>query len=178
MSIVCFKPLASLALFGLLAGCGLGQSVSDSTAALGREVFFRPVTTVHLRLDAQALANTDQQYMNSLTVPTRVQVLQLADSQRLRAARYGQLLNDAPGVLQADLLAERTLTVQPGTELLLAEPLHPQAQAVAIVAWVREPDTGTQSWRLILPRAEWIRDQPRVIALGDNRLALQPLTEG
>lgn len=171
------KPLSGLGLAVLLTGCGLTQSVSETSTDLTLALFTRPVKTLHLQFDAPAAVNTHGLYMNALTVPTRLRVYQLSDVKQWQAAQYDQLLDDPESALNADVLAEQTLVIKPGTELPMNELLHPDARAIAIVAWVREPNLRAQSWRLTLSRDDLVRDQPRRIELGDNRLVLRPVGE-
>ena len=171
------KCLSGLPLAALLTGCGLTQSVSETSTHLTQALFTRPVKTLHLQFDAQSAVNTHGLYMSALTVPTRVRVYQLADVKQWQAAQYEQLLDDPESALSTDVLAEQSLVIKPGTQLPMNAPLHPDAHAIAIVAWVREPDLRAQRWRLTLSRDDLVRDQPRRIELGDNRLMLRAMGE-
>ncbi|MCX2900415.1 type VI secretion system lipoprotein TssJ [Pseudomonas mandelii] len=177
MSRTVSKALGVVAFGALLAGCGVTQSVSDATSATARSIFYKQVKTLHLDLNARTAMNTDGADMNALSVPTLVRVYQLRDRKALDKAAYDGLLNHDDRLLGDALLGHKTLVVKPGEGALLGMPLDKDAQVVAVVALLREPDNQQNTWRLILGRDELDPDRARVIHLGDNRLTLQPLAE-
>jgi type VI secretion system protein VasD len=161
------------ALGALLTGCGLTQTVSDSTTSTAKAIFYKQVKTLHLDFSGRAAANTDAANMSALSVPTLVRIYQLRDSKALERASYDSLVSDGDRVLSADLLDEQTVVVKPGEGAQLSVPMYQDAQFVAVVALFHTPDT----WRLILTRDDLDPDRARVIVLGDNRLALRPLAK-
>lgn len=171
------KPLLPAMLAALLVGCGLYQSVGDSSTEFARSIFYKRVKTLHLDFNARAAANTDPYNMTGLSVPTLVRIYALRDGQAFERASYDHLLDDSHGVLAADLLDERALVINPDEGAQLSVPLDEAARVVAVAALFRQPDTATGSWRLVLTRDDLDPDQPRVIELGDNRLILRPLPE-
>lgn len=177
MSPTVFNALRVVAFGALLTGCGLTQSVSDSTSATARSIFYKQVKTLHLDLSARTAMNTDGADMNDLSVPTLVRVYQLRDSKALDKAGYDELLNHDDRLLGDALLDHKALVVKPGEGALLGMPLDKDAQVVAVVALLREPDNQQKTWRLILTRDDLDPDRARVIHLGDSRLTLQPLAE-
>ncbi|MHC8314069.1 type VI secretion system lipoprotein TssJ [Pseudomonas sp. LB3P31] len=177
MSPTVFNALRVVAFGALLTGCGITQSVSDSTSATARSIFYKQVKTLHLDLSARTAMNTDGADMNALSVPTLVRVYQLRDSKALDKAAYDELLSQDDRLLGSALLEQKALVVKPGEGALLGMPLDQDAQVVAVVALLREPDNQLKTWRLILKRDELDPDRARVIHLGDNRLTLQPLAE-
>lgn len=175
MSPTVFKPLLLTLLGTVLSGCGLYQSVSDTSASIAKSVFYKQVKTLHLDFTGRAAMNTDSRDMSGLSVPTLVRVYQLRDGKTFAAASYESLLTDGSAALGADLLDERAVVVKPDEGAQLNVPMNKAAQVVAVVALFRQPDTTKNSWRLVLARDELDPDNARVIELGDNRLSLRPL---
>ncbi|RAI65523.1 type VI secretion system lipoprotein TssJ [Pseudomonas fluorescens] len=177
MSRTAINPLMIAALVALLAGCGLTQSASDSTASIGRAMFYKQVKTLHLDLSARAAANTDGADMNALSVPTLVRVYQLRDDKKVQKAAYDSLLGDDDSVLASDLLDMRAVVVKPGEGMQLNVPMDKDARFISVVALFRLPDTERNTWRLTLSRDDLEPDRARVVELGDNRLTLRPLAK-
>lgn len=177
MSRTAINPLMIVALAALLAGCGLTQSASDSTASIGRAMFYKQVKTLHLDLNARVATNTDGADMNGLSVPTLVRVYQLRDDKKVQRAAYDSLLGDDDNVLASDLLDTRAVVVKPGEGMQLNVPMDKDARFVSVVALFRLPDTERNTWRLTLSRDDLEPDRARVVELGDNRLTLRPLAK-
>lgn len=171
------RLLASAALSLALGGCGLLQGIGERSADLGRAIFYKNVTTLHLDFDARAALNTDAADMSGLSLPTLVRVYQLRDSALLRRLSYDQLLDSASRLLGADLLSERSLVLKPGSSAQLQLPLEPEARFVAVLALFRSVDPHDHSWRVILSRDALDPDRPRVLQLADRHLTLRPLDE-
>ena len=177
MSRTAINPLMIVALAALLAGCGLTQSASDSTASIGRAMFYKQVKTLHLDLNARVAMNTDGADMNGLSVPTLVRVYQLRDDKKVQKAAYDSLLGNDDSVLASDLLDTRAVVVKPGEGMQLNVPMDKDARFISVVALFRLPDTERNTWRLTLSRDDLEPDRARVIELGDNRLTLRPLAK-
>ncbi|MFS2200602.1 type VI secretion system lipoprotein TssJ [Pseudomonas sp. Pseusp3] len=177
MSRTAINPLMIVALAALLAGCGLTQSASDSTASIGRAMFYKQVKTLHLDLNARVATNTDGTDMNGLSVPTLVRVYQLRDDRKVQKAAYDSLLGDDDSVLSGDLLDTRAVVVKPGEGMQLNVPMDKDARFISVVALFRLPDTERNTWRLTLSRDDLEPDRARVVELGDNRLTLRPLAK-
>lgn len=175
MSPTVFKPLLLTLLGTVLSGCGLYQSVSDTSGSIARSVFYKQVKTLHLDFTGRAAMNTDSRDMSALSVPTLVRIYQLRDGKSFAAASYESLLTDGSAALGSDLLDERAVVVKPDEGAQLNVAMDKAAQMVAVVALFRQPDTAKDSWRLMLARGELDPDKARVIELGDNRLSLRPL---
>jgi type VI secretion system protein VasD len=175
MSRTVFNAAIPLAFAAVLGGCGLVQSVKDTTTSTTEAIFYRQVKTLHLDLSARTAMNTESTDMSALSVPTLVRIYQLRDSQSMQKATYDDMVEEGHSVLGADLLDERSVVAKPGEGVQLDVPLSKDARFVAVVALFREPDSTSQRWRLILTRDELEPDRPRVIELGDNRLTLRPL---
>lgn len=175
MSRTLFSVLMMAGLAALLGGCGVTQAVGDGTASTARAIFAPQVKALHLDLRAQAAINLAGSDMNSLSVPTQVRVYQLKDRAALEKASYDGIELNAQQLLGADLLAEHSLVVKPGQGAQLNVPLEKDAQFVAVVALLRDPDPHLTSWRLTLRRDQLSPKQPRVVELAENRLTLRPL---
>jgi type VI secretion system protein VasD len=167
--------LATLA--GLLVGCGVTQSVTDSSASTARAIFYKQVKTLHLDFSARTAINTDATDMNALSVPTLVRVYQLSDSKAVDKASYDSLLGHDDKVLSSALLDKRTVVIKPGEGAQLDVPMGKDARFVSVVALFRQPDTELNTWRLTLSREELHPDRARVIELGENQLTLRPLVK-
>lgn len=171
------KIIALASFVTSLAGCGLTQSATDSTASTAKSIFYKQVKTLHLDFSARTAMNTDAPDMNGLSVPTLVRVYQLRDGRAVEKASYEQLLSDDDSVLRSDLLDTRALVIKPGEGAQLSVPMDKDARVVSVVALFRQPDTQINTWRLTLTRDDLNPDRARVIELGDNRLTLRPLVK-
>lgn len=171
------KTLLLATLATLLAGCGMTQSVSESTASTARAIFYKQVTTLHLDLSARTAINRDQAEMNAMALPTLVRVYQLRSLKALDNATYDSLLDNDEQVLDNDLLDKRTALIKPGEGAQLDVPMSKDARFVAVVALFRHPATAPDSWRLTMGIEELDADRARVIELSDNRLNLRPLVK-
>ena len=177
MSRTVINSLVIITLATLLAGCGLTQSASDSTAATARAIFYKQVKTLHLDLSARPAINTDADDMNAMSVPTLVRVYQLRDGKAVAKASYDSLLGDDDNVLRTDLLDTRAVVVKPGEGAQLSVPMDKEAKVVSVVGLFRQPDTQANTWRLMLTLDDLDPDRARVVELGDNRLTLRPLAK-
>lgn len=178
MSRMIFRALALFALGLLVSGCGVTQSVSESTASMTRAIFYKQVRTLRLDFDGRVALNTEVTDMRALSVPVMVRVYQLRDGKSASKATYDDLLRDADRLLGAELLDQRTLVIRPGEGAQLDVPLNENATVIAVVGLFREPDSQVNDWRLLLNRDDLDPDRPRVIELGESRLTLRPLAEG
>lgn len=177
MSRTVFKSSMVVALSAWLAGCGVTQSVTDSTTSAASSIFYKQVKTLHLDFSGRASLNVDGAEMNALSVATLVRVYQLSDNKVLEKATYDSLLSHDDRLLSADLLDKRTLVVKPGEGAQLSVPLDNNASSVAVVALFRHPDSQLKTWRLTLTRDDLDPDRARVIELADNLLTLRPLAK-
>lgn len=169
-----FNTSAVVALAAALGGCGLTQRVAESTTSTFKSVFYKDIRVLHLDLSGRGSMNTDLQDMGALSVPTLVRVYQLRSRKALDKASYDELLDDSDRVLGAALLEQRTAVVTPEQGVQLNLPMNGEARYVAVVALFRHPEAQAKTWRLVLERNDLDPDEPRVIELGDNQLALRP----
>ena len=86
MSRTVFKSSMVVALGAWLAGCGVTQSVTDSTTSAASSIFYKQVKTLHLDFSGRASLNVDGADMNALSVATLVRVYQLSDNKVLEKA--------------------------------------------------------------------------------------------
>jgi type VI secretion system protein VasD len=177
MSNIVFRALKTAAFGMLLSGCGLTQTVTDSTASTAKAIFYKQVKTLHLDLSGRTATNTDELDMRALSVPTLVRIYQLRDNKLMDKATYESLLNDDGNALGVSLLDMRTTVIKPGEGAQLSVPMDKDTQLVAVVALLREPDIQSNTWRLTLTRDDLDPGRARVIELGDNRLTLRPLVK-
>lgn len=178
MSSMNFRALIVFAFGLIVSGCGVTQSVSDSTASMTRAIFYKQVKTLRLDFDGRVALNTQGTDMRALSVPVMVRVYQLRDGTSVTQASYDDLLRDADRLLGGDLLDQRSLVIKPGEGAQLDVPLNQDAGVIAVVGLFREPDLQLNDWRLLLNRDDLDPDRPRVIELGESRLTLRPLAEG
>lgn len=177
MSRTLCNSVAVVALGVLLGGCGLTQAVTDATTSTARTVFYKQVKNLHLDFSGRAATNTDASDMTALSVPTLVRVYQLRDNRAVERAGYDRLVGNDESVLAGSLLDNRSVVVKPEDGVQLNVPLDPDARYVVVVALFRQPDVGSDTWRLTLTREDLDPDKPRVIELGDNQLTLRPLAD-
>ncbi|MFJ4397965.1 type VI secretion system lipoprotein TssJ [Pseudomonas sp. NPDC089396] len=169
-----FNVLTVMATAGGLSGCGLTQTVADTSSAVTKAIFYKQVKTLHLDVVGRAAINTDVADGRGLSVPTLVRVYQLRDGKALERLTYDDWLSNADRMLRDDLLSERTLVIKPDGAASLSMPMEEDTRVVAVVALLRAPDSQSNTWRLKLSRDDLDPDQARVVELGDNRLALRP----
>ena len=174
MTFVSLRQIALLALCGLLAGCGLTQSVSDGTVNMTKSIFFKKIKVLHLDFEPRAATNADEA---QTPLATMVRIYQLKDRQKVDAADYQKLLRDADTVLKEDMVATKSLLVMPKGSVTLNMPMDEEAQFVAVVGLFNRPDMKNNAWKLVLTRADLDPDKPRTIELGDGFLTLVPVKE-
>lgn len=159
---------------GLLAGCGLTQTVTDGTVSITKSIFYKKIKTLHLDFTPRAAINADGA---QTPLATMVRVYQLKDSKEVDAADYQTLLRKADTVLKVDVLASKALLVMPNGSVTLNMPMDEEAQFVAVVGLFNRPDMKDHRWRLVLTRNDLDPDKPRTIELGDGWLSLVPVEE-
>jgi type VI secretion system protein VasD len=164
-----FLPL--IALSGMLAGCGLTQSVTDGTVSATKAIFYKQVTTLHLDFTARSASNNNP---NGVPLSTVVRVYQLKDRKAFDTADYRALSAADSQEIKADLLATRDIRLPPEGAYSLEMPMEKEAQYVAVVALFLAPEIEQNTWRVVMKRDELDPDKPRKIELNNNRLVLQP----
>ncbi|EMV6084102.1 type VI secretion system lipoprotein TssJ, partial [Escherichia coli] len=96
---------------GLLAGCGLTQTVTDGTISITKSIFYKKIKTLHLDFTPRTAINADGA---QTPLATMVRVYQLRDRKAVDVADYQTLLRNADTVLKDDVLASKELLVMPG----------------------------------------------------------------
>ncbi|MCW1828741.1 type VI secretion system lipoprotein TssJ [Enterobacter asburiae] len=139
----------ALTLTPLLSGCGLAQSVTDSSKKVAKAVFYKKVKVVHLQFRSRAELNPDE---DGMALATRVQVYQLKDRKTFDKADYNALVDSADVTLSEDIVAKKEIQVRPEQTINFTMPMDEQAQYVAVVAQYRTPDVRKNDWRLVLAR--------------------------
>lgn len=159
---------------GLLAGCGLTQTVTDGTVSMTKSIFYKKIKTLHLDFSPRSAINADGA---QTPLATMVRVYQLKDRKSVDAADYQTLLRNADIVLKEDVVASKELLVMPGGSMSLNMPMDENAKFVAVVGLFNRPDLKDNRWRLVLTRDDLDPDKPRTLELGDGWLSLVPLKE-
>lgn len=174
MTSVSLRQLVLLALCGLLAGCGLTQTVTDGTVNVTKSIFYKKIKVLHLDFEPRAAVNADEA---QTPLATMVQVWQLKDRQKVDAADYQTLLRDADNVLKEDVVASKSLLVMPKGSVILNMPMNEEAKYVAVVGLFNRPELKNNTWRLVLTRDDLDPDKPRTLELGNGFLTLVPVKE-
>lgn len=159
---------------GLLAGCGLTQTVSDGTVSMTKSIFYKKIKTLQLDFAPRSAINTDGA---QAPLATMVRVYQLKDRKSVDAADYQTLLRNADAVLKDDVVASKELLVMPNGSMSLNMPMDENAKFVAAVGLFNRPDLKDNRWRLVLTRDDLDPDKARNIELGDGWLSLVPVKE-
>lgn len=174
MTSISQRQLVLLALCGLLAGCGLTQTVTDGTVNVTQSIFYKKIKVLHLDVETRAAANADEA---QTPLATMIQVWQLKDRQKVDAADYQTLLRDADNVLKEDVVASKSLLVMPKGSVILNMPMNEEAKYVAVVGLFNRPELKNNTWRLVLTRDDLDPDKPRTLELGNGFLTLIPVKE-
>ncbi|ROP61550.1 type VI secretion system protein VasD [Enterobacter sp. BIGb0383] len=160
-----------------LTGCGLTQSVTDSTKSAFNAVFYKKIKVLHLDFTARGALNTDARESSSLSESVVIRVYQLKDRKTFDKTVYQQLLKEGDTLLKDDLLASRDVVVKPGGDTSLDMPLEAEAKFIAVVGLFRHPDMEKNSWQVVLEREALEPDRPRIVEAGKNHLTLQPVKD-
>lgn len=155
-----------------LAGCGLGQSISDGTKSAVSSVFYKKIKVLHLDFIARADLNTDVRENHSSPESVVIRVYQLRERKTFDKTVYQQLLQEGDSLLGQELLASRDVVLKPGSAASLDMPMEADAKFVAVVALFRHPDSVKQGWKQVLDREQLDPDNARVFEAGANSLSL------
>lgn len=164
--------LATLA--ALSAGCGVGQTVKDSTVAAAKWAFTTQVRTMNLDLASRPSLNATEAGRPLSTV---VRIYQLKQPGVFRELSYAQFQNEDLAALKPDLLATRDVVLRPDERISLADPMHEDTAHVGIVALFRNPDRDEQ-WKLVVPKSQWKKTDPVRIDVRDNAMTLSAAADG
>ena len=158
----------------LLTGCGLTQTVSESTVSLTKSIFYKKITTLHLDFLAREAVNKNAQ---GIALSTVVRIYQLKDRKAFDSANYQSLFAEDSMVVKTDLLAQKDIRVRPGESVALDIPLETEAQYIAVAGMFISPEQSEDSWRVVLSREDLDPDKARIIELKTQGLALMPLED-
>jgi type VI secretion system protein VasD len=150
----------------LLSACGAWQAVSDTSSSAYHAVFFKQVKVLDVDLTARASINPDEA---NRPCSVSVRVYQLKDRKLFDAASYDDLLKNDKTVLAQDLQANIATVVNPGASASLSQPMQPDTEYVAIVAFYRDPDSGG-AWRRVIAKKKLSADAPLKIELVGREL--------
>jgi type VI secretion system protein VasD len=154
-----------------LGGCGVGQSVKDSSVDAAKWLFTTEVKTMDLELVSRTSLNASDAGQPLSTV---VRLYQLKTPQAFQQLNYRQLQALDRDALGADLLATKDVVLRPDTRASVSEPMHAQAEYVGVVAFFR--DAGkTTAWKLLVPKRQWKKHAPVTIEVKDHTLQLAPV---
>ncbi|EPC4044102.1 type VI secretion system lipoprotein TssJ [Enterobacter mori] len=160
-----------------LEGCGVTQSITDSTKSAFNTVFYKKTKVLHLDFTARKALNTDARENNSLSEPVVIRVYQLKDRKTFDKTVYQQLLQDDASILKDDMLTSRNVVVKPDGDASLDMPMEEEAQFVAVVGLFRHPDMTNDTWRQVIKRSDLDPENPRILEAGENHLTLQSLKD-
>ncbi len=165
---------ARLLVATLLAGCGVGQAVKDSTVEAAKWAFTTQVKTMNLDLVSRSSLNTSGAGQSLSTV---VRVYQLKTPQAFEQLSYAQLQANDLESLKPDLLVTKDVILRPDASVSLSEPMHADADYVGVVALFRSPDKETV-WKLVVPKKQWKKTDPVKIELRGSTLQLAGVSGG
>ncbi|MET1505727.1 type VI secretion system lipoprotein TssJ [Burkholderia sola] len=152
-----------------MSGCGMWQSVMDTTVDTARTVFVAKVKQMNLVIESRSALNENEQGQ-SLSVVVRV--YQLGDAKVFEKAGYAQLLDDDRALLRADLLGSMETTLGPGATVKLSAPMADDAQVVGVAGLFRH-QAGAE-WQLVIPKSQWKKSDPVKLVVTGNRMELVP----
>lgn len=155
-----------------VSGCGLTQTVTDTTKTVVSSVFYKKIKVLHLDFTGREALNTDARESNSHSEAVVIRVYQLRDRATFDKLVYQQLLKEGDTLLGGDLLASRDVVLKPGSAARLDMPMDEQTMFVAVVGLFRHPDMVTNGWRLVLAREALDPDYARVVEARENTLTL------
>lgn len=156
----------------MLTGCGLTQKVTDGTVAVTKSIFYKQIKTVHLDIRAREAVNSNA---SGAALSTVVRIYQLKDRKTFDTTDYPSLFKADSQAIEADLVAEKDIRLQPGGAVMVDMPMDESAQYVAVAGMFMSPDQANNTWRVVLSRDDLDPDKARVIEAGNNRLTLEAL---
>lgn len=169
-------PLAALAagITLMLAGCGLTQKVTDGTVAVTRTIFYKQIKTLHLDIRAREAVNNNE---GGVALSTVVRIYQLKDRRTFDSTDYPSLFKADSRAIKTDLVAEKTVRLQPGGAVMVDMPMEESTQYVAVAGMFMSPDQVNNTWRVVLSRDDLDPDRARVVEAGNNSLTLKALKD-
>lgn len=152
-----------------MSGCGMWQSVKDTTVDTTRAVFIAKVKQMNLVIESRSALNENEQ---GQSLPVVVRVYQLKDAKVFEKASYAQLLDDDRALLKADLLGSMETTLGSDAAVKLSAPMADDAQVVGVAGFFR--DQAGAEWQLVIPKSQWKKTDPVKLIVTGNRMELAP----
>ncbi|UVE69130.1 type VI secretion system lipoprotein TssJ [Burkholderia pyrrocinia] len=152
-----------------MSGCGMWQSVKDTTVDTTRAVFIAKVKQMNLVIESRSALNENEQ---GQSLPVVVRVYQMKDAKVFEKASYAQLIDDDRALLKADLLGSMETTLGPDAAVKLSAPMADDAQVVGVAGFFR--DQAGAEWQLVIPKSQWKKTDPVKLVVTGNRLELAP----
>jgi type VI secretion system protein VasD len=152
----------------IVAGCGVGQAVTDSSVDAAKWAFTTQVKTMNVDLVSRSSLNANDAGQSLSTV---VRIYQLKTLQAFEKLDYTQLQTNDLDALKSDLLATKDVVLRPDASASISEPMNSDAEYVGVVAFFR--DVGKDStWKLVVPKKQWKKTDPVKIEVQDDVLRL------
>jgi type VI secretion system protein VasD len=158
--------LAAVAASLILSACGAWQGVSDTSVDAYKAVFHKHAKVLSVDLNARASLNPDEA---NRPVSVAVRVYQLKDRKSFDGASYNDLLKNERAILSTDLQDTTGAVVNPGSAVSLSQPVRPDTEYIAIVAFFRNPKDDSD-WRRVVPKNLLSATDPLRFDLVDQRL--------
>lgn len=152
-----------------ISGCGMWQSLKDTTVDTTRAVFIAKVKQMNLVIESRSALNENEQ---GQSLPVVVRIYQLKDAKVFEKASYAQLLDDDSALLKADLLGSLETTLGPDVTMKLSAPMVDDAQVVGVAGFFR--DQAGAEWQLVIPKSQWKKTDPVKLIVTGNRMELVP----
>jgi len=156
-----------------LGGCGVGQTVKDSTVDAAKWAFTTQVKTMNIDLTSRSSLNASGDGQSLSTV---IRIYQLKTPQTFQQLDYQQLQTNDLEALKADLLATKDVVLRPDASASISEPMNGDAQYVGVVAFFRNAGSDA-TWKLVIPKKQWKKTDPVKIEARENTLNLVGATE-
>jgi type VI secretion system protein VasD len=158
--------IAAVAASLILSACGAWQGVSDTSVGAYQAVFHKQVKVLNVDLNARASLNPDE---GNRPVSVAVRVYQLKDRKSFDGASYNDLLKNERAILSTDLQDTTGAVVNPGSAVSLSQPVRPDTEYIAIVAFFRNPKDDSD-WRRVVPKKSLSATDPLKFDLVNQEL--------
>lgn len=164
-----FNSIIMLFLLLVLTGCGLTQSIKESSSELAEKLFYKRVKVLRLDIVPRSDINLDD---NQQALSIVLRVYQLKDRQMFDQLDYTTLLKSDSELLQQDLLARRELSLRPNANASITQQMEDETRYVAIAGFFRNPDLVQNDWRLVIERSDLDNDRATQIEVNSTSLGL------
>ena len=154
----------------MLNGCGMAQKMTDGTLAVTQAIFYKQIKNLHLDIRTREAVNGNAQ---GVALSTVVRIYQLKDRKTFDATDYPALFTDDTRLLNADVLVEKDILLQPGGAVTVDMPMDDRTRFVAVAGMFISPDLVNNTWRVVIARNECDPDNARIIEAGNHHLMLK-----